>query len=169
VNGLLGTIDSLAMLPLERAMERTGVGLAACDASGRLTLLSPVLQEMFGIPFAPVPEEDYAYVFHLLAEDCTTPLAYQDIPLVRARRGEFVRDALVIARRPDGRLAAARPGPVGHRAGRRRRARSPTLTLSRPAPAPARRPGPAAAPANRPAVARRARSGSGSGSAPPAR
>jgi PAS domain S-box-containing protein len=108
VNGLLGTIDSLAALPLERAMERTGVGLAACDAEGRLTLLSPVLQDLFGIPFAPVPEEDYAYVFHLLAEDCQTPLAYQDNPLVRARRGEYVRDALLATRRLDGRLVHLR-------------------------------------------------------------
>ena len=37
-------------------MERTGVGLAACDADGRLTLLSPVLQELFGVSFAPVTE-----------------------------------------------------------------------------------------------------------------
>jgi signal transduction histidine kinase len=104
VNGHLGTIDSLATLPLQPAMERTGVGLAACDADGRLTLLSPVLQELFGVPFAPVPEEDYPYFFHLMAEDGRTPLACWDTPLGRSRRGEYVRDALLTARRPGGPL-----------------------------------------------------------------
>jgi PAS domain S-box-containing protein len=89
-------------------MERTGVGLAACDADGRLTLLSPVLQELFGVPFAPVPEEQFPRFFRLMAEDGSTPLAYWDTPLGRARRGEYVRDALLTSRRPDGPLTHLR-------------------------------------------------------------
>ena len=108
MNGHLGTMDTLALVPLEQAMQRTGVGLAACDADGHLTLLSPVLQELFGVSFSPVPEEDFPCYFNLLTEDGRSPLAYQEIPLVRSRRGEFVRDALLTARRPDGRLVHLR-------------------------------------------------------------
>lgn len=104
MNGHLGTMDTLALVPLEQAMQRTGVGLAACDADGRLTLLSPVLQEMFGVSFAPIREEDFPCFFNLLTEDGRSPLAYQEIPLARSRRDEYVRDALLTARRPDGRL-----------------------------------------------------------------
>jgi len=104
VNGHLGTIDSLAALPLEPAMERTGVGLAACDAAGRLTLLSPVLQELFGVSFVPVTEVESPYFFHLMAEDGCTTLPSWDTPLARSRRGEYVRDVLLTSRRPGGRL-----------------------------------------------------------------
>jgi len=100
----LGIMHSLAGLPLDRAMERTGVALAACDAEGRLTFLSPVLQKMFGVEFSGLAEEEYLRVFHLLSEDGVTPLPPEEIPLARARGGEFVRDALLTARRPDGRL-----------------------------------------------------------------
>jgi PAS domain S-box-containing protein len=93
-------MDSLAALPLGRAMERTGVGLAACDADGRLTLLSPVLQELFGVSFEPLPEEEIARFFHLKAEDGCTPLACYETPLGRSRRGEFVRDVLLTSHPP---------------------------------------------------------------------
>jgi signal transduction histidine kinase len=104
VNGHLGTIQSLAALPLEPALERTGVGLAACDADGRLTLLSPVLQELFGVGFAPVTEAESPFFLHLLAEDGCTPLPSCETPLGRSRRGEYVRDALLTSLRPGGAL-----------------------------------------------------------------
>jgi signal transduction histidine kinase len=104
VNGHLGTIHSLAALPLEPALERTGVGLAACDADGRLTLLSPVLQELFGVRFVPVPEAESPLFLHLMAEDGYTPLPSWETPLGRARRGEYVRDALLTSLPPGGPL-----------------------------------------------------------------
>jgi len=104
----LATMHSLADLPLDRAMERTGVALAACDAEGWLTFLSPVLQEMFGVEFSELPEEEFPRAFNLLTEDGVTPLPYEQVPLVRARAGEYVRDALLTARLPDGNLVRLR-------------------------------------------------------------
>jgi signal transduction histidine kinase len=104
----LGTMQSLVGLPLDRAMERNGVALAACDAAGRLTFLSPVLQKMFGVEFSELPEEEFPRVFNLLAEDGVTPLPYEQVPLARARAGDYVRDALVTARLPDGSLVRLR-------------------------------------------------------------
>jgi len=105
--GPLGTIDAVAALPLERALERTGVGLAACDAHGRLTLLSPVLQKLFGTRFLPVSEEDYPRLFTLLTAD-GVPMPVRDYPLTRARHGEYVRDELVSTQRRDGRVVHLR-------------------------------------------------------------
>lgn len=40
--------DALGQVELETLLARTSLSVAACDASGRLTFLSPALQEMFG-------------------------------------------------------------------------------------------------------------------------
>ena len=102
----LGKLSSsaLASVPLGHALERTGLGLAACDAEGRLTLLNSVLQELFAVDFTEVAEADLSQLFHLLSADGVTPLDCEQIPLARSRRGEYVRDALLTARGPDGTL-----------------------------------------------------------------
>jgi PAS domain S-box-containing protein len=101
VNTKLGTLDLLGSLPLERALQHTAVGLAACDAEGRLTVLSPVLQEILGREFTPVGEDEFTFTFDLIDGD-GEPVPTEQIPIVRARQGEFVRDELLVARRPDG-------------------------------------------------------------------
>jgi signal transduction histidine kinase len=104
MQGTLGSLDSLKGVPLELALDNTGVGLVACDASGRLTLISPILQDLFEMTYEPVLEPFYAERFHLFRCDGETVLPTDEVPLVRARRGEFVRDALVTTRRADGAL-----------------------------------------------------------------
>ena len=100
----LGTVDLIRTLPLERALQQAAVGLAACDAEGGLTYLSPVLQEILGHGFAPVTEDEYTRAFDLVDEH-GEPLPVERIPLARARRrGEVVRDELLTSRRPDGEL-----------------------------------------------------------------
>ena len=108
MQGALGSLDSLKGVPLHLALDKTGVGLIACDASGMLTLISPALQELFGMQYEPVSEPFYVQRFHLFREDGETALPLDEVPLVRARQGEFVRDALVSTRRPDGSLAHLR-------------------------------------------------------------
>ena len=104
MEGTLGSLDSLKGVPLHLALDNTGVGLVACDASGRLTLVSPPLQELLGVKYAPVSEPFYIERFRLFREDGTTVLPLDEVPLVRARRGEFVRDAVVATHAADGRL-----------------------------------------------------------------
>ncbi len=110
--GTLGSLDSLKGVPLHLALELTGVGLVACDASGMLTLISPTLQELFGMTYEPVTEPFYVERFQLMREDGETPLALDEVPLMRARRGEFVRDSPVTHRRPDGTLVHLRCNAV---------------------------------------------------------
>lgn len=104
MHGTLGSLDSLKGVPLHLALDNTGVGLVACDATGRLTLISPVLQELFGMTYEPVSEPIYVERFGLFRQDGETRLTLEEVPLHRARNGEFVRDALVTTRRTDGAL-----------------------------------------------------------------
>jgi PAS domain S-box-containing protein len=94
MHGALGSLTSLKDVPLHLALDRTGVGLVACDAEGRLTLVSPAVQELLGVEFEPVGEDVYAERLELCRCD-GTPLPVEEVPLHRARRGEFVRDAVV--------------------------------------------------------------------------
>jgi PAS domain S-box-containing protein len=96
--GTLGSLDSLKDVPLRLALDNTGVGLVGCDASGRLTLVSPAVQELFGVGSESVSEEVFVDRFALFRSDGVTPLPIEEVPLHRARRGEFVRDLVVTAR-----------------------------------------------------------------------
>jgi len=102
MHGMLGSLDSLKGVPLHLALDNTGVGLVACDAAGRLTLVSPAIQELFGMEYAPVTEEVFVQLFRLYRSDGETPLPLEETPLHRARLGECVRDAVVTTRRADG-------------------------------------------------------------------
>lgn len=90
--------SELEQLESSTLLAQTGLLVAASDAAGRIALLSPGMQELFELPFEPVPEIEISARFRLFAEDGSTPLPTEDVPLVRARRGEVVRDALVVSR-----------------------------------------------------------------------
>ena len=83
-------------------LTQTGLLVAASDSAGRIALLSPGMQELFELPFEPIPEEEISDRFRLFTHDGSSPLPTQDVPLVRARRGEVVRDALLVSRTPTG-------------------------------------------------------------------
>jgi len=104
MDGMLGSLDSLKDVPLHLALDNTGVGLVACAADGRLTLVSPVVQELFGVDYAPVSERVYVHHVPLLRADGVTPRRLEEVPLHRARLGEFVRDYVVTAAAPGGGL-----------------------------------------------------------------
>ena len=119
MTGTLGSLESLSGVPLHLSLDNTGVGLVACDTEGRLTLMSPMLQELFAMAYEPVPEECLVDTFHLFRSDGTTRLPVAEVPLVRARHGEFVKDAVVTTRQPDGHLVHLRCNAVPLRDGDR--------------------------------------------------
>ena len=100
--------SELEQLESSTLLAQTGLLVATSDAAGRIALLSPGMQELFGLPFEPVPEGEISARFGLFADDGVTPLPTEDVPLVRARRGEVVRDALVVARTRTGSLVYLR-------------------------------------------------------------
>lgn len=92
----------LGQLQLETLLSHTRLAVAATDATGRMTLYSPALEELLGSPLEDLPESEMVDHFDLYAVDGVTRLREEDIPLVRARRGEVVHDAVIVARRSSG-------------------------------------------------------------------
>lgn len=96
------TFPELEQLTSMTLLEQTGLLFAASDSAGTIALLSPGMRELFGLPFEPIPEDEISDRFRLFTHDGSTPLPTEDVPLVRARRGEVVRDALIVSRTPTG-------------------------------------------------------------------
>ncbi len=90
-------VDSAA---LQTLMCRAGLAVAVMDGSGRLSMLSPGLEHLLQRPFAAVPAESLAEVFHLYSEGGARLLQPHEVPIVRASRGEVVEDAIVTVRAP---------------------------------------------------------------------
>ncbi|HWG94609.1 MAG TPA: PAS domain S-box protein, partial [Mycobacteriales bacterium] len=110
---------------LGTVLQTVDVGVVACDADGRLTMFNAATREFHGMPEDPTLDPaDWASHYDLYLEDAETLLPVDQVPLLRALRGERVADAtLVIAprgrpartvrcdgqqlRSPDGRLLGA--------------------------------------------------------------
>jgi signal transduction histidine kinase len=65
-----------------------------------LSMLSPRLEHLLHRPFAVVPAESLAEVFHLYSEDGARLLRPDEVSIVRASRGEVVEDAIVTVKAP---------------------------------------------------------------------
>ncbi|WP_137292643.1 PAS domain-containing sensor histidine kinase [Nocardioides dongxiaopingii] len=85
---------------LDLLERHTSLALAASDADGTLTMMTPALERLLGQAYAPVRECDLSAQMNLYYEDGRTPLQTIDMPIARARAGEQVIDAIVTAR-PD--------------------------------------------------------------------
>ncbi|BDI28249.1 hypothetical protein CCAX7_003000 [Capsulimonas corticalis] len=77
-------------------------GIVACDAEGRLTLFNHAAKEIHGLPFQPLPPEEWGDHFGLFESDGITPMRPQDIPLFRALQGETVRQEEMVVWPADG-------------------------------------------------------------------
>ena len=77
------------------------LGMAACDASGRLTFLSPALRGLLGKSFESEAAAAKAAPEDLMQEDGVTSLPPENVPLTRALQGEVVTDAVVCRRSDD--------------------------------------------------------------------
>jgi diguanylate cyclase (GGDEF)-like protein/PAS domain S-box-containing protein len=98
---------------LDAVLESIDVVVAACDAVGNLTLFNRAARAMYGHDLKNVVPAEWSRHYALYHVDGRTQLAMDEVPLVRALKGESVRDqALVIA--PEGgaphtMLASGRP------------------------------------------------------------
>ena len=81
-------------------MSRAGLAMAVVDEAGQLSMMSPGLERLLHQPFAVVPAESLAEVFHLYSESGARLLEPDEVPIVRALRGEVVEDAVVTVRAP---------------------------------------------------------------------
>jgi signal transduction histidine kinase len=102
------TAGSAASIPVRRTPATVGeaaepnlpttLGMAICDASGRLTFLSAALRELLGQSFGSEAEAEPAAPDHLYGDDGLTSLRPENVPLARARQGEVVTDAVICHR-----------------------------------------------------------------------
>ena len=83
---------------LQTLLDNADAGIVACDENGVLTVFNRTSREFHGVPVTPIHSEHWAEQFDLYRSDGKTPLPEDEIPLLRALRGETVRDAeMVIA------------------------------------------------------------------------
>lgn len=75
---------------LDAVLESVDVGVVACDAGGKLTVCNREAREFHGLD--GVPMEDWASYYQLYREDGVTQMQADELPLVRALRGERVQD-----------------------------------------------------------------------------
>lgn len=85
---------------LQALMCRAGFAVAVLDEHGRLSMLSPRSEQLLQQPFAAVPSESLAEVFHLYSEGGARLLQPLEVPIVQASRGEVVEDAIVTVKAP---------------------------------------------------------------------
>ena len=81
---------------LNAVLENVEEGIIVCDAEGQLALSNRALQECFGLPQRPQSLEEIADFCSRYQPDGQTPIADDDIPLLRALRGEEVRDVEMV-------------------------------------------------------------------------
>ena len=75
---------------LDAVLESVDVGVVACDDGGKLTVCNREAREFHGLD--GVPMEDWASYYQLYREDGVTQMQADELPLVRALRGERVQD-----------------------------------------------------------------------------
>jgi diguanylate cyclase (GGDEF)-like protein/PAS domain S-box-containing protein len=79
---------------LDAVLETVDVGVVACDAEGHLTLFNRAARAFHGVDAdGGLAAADWPARYDLYGEDGVTPLTPDQIPLVRALRGERVVDA----------------------------------------------------------------------------
>ncbi|GAB2854410.1 PAS domain-containing sensor histidine kinase [Nocardioides pacificus] len=94
-----GTLDESL---LQTLLRETTLAVAATDASGNLSMMSPALQAMLQVPFTSVSEQDLPEHFRTYDESGSRLLRPDEVPVARARRGESVRDEIIVVNRADG-------------------------------------------------------------------
>jgi signal transduction histidine kinase len=90
------SVPGLEGLPVDETLERTGVGVLAANAAGRITLVSPALRAALRIGDRHVEasmDDPQASPGPFFADGSDMPI--HATPLARALRGEFVKNAVL--------------------------------------------------------------------------
>ncbi|AWG45982.1 MULTISPECIES: PAS domain S-box protein [unclassified Massilia] len=83
---------------LDTMLESTDVAIVACDAVGNLSLFNPAARTILGREMKTIVPAEWSQYYAMYHVDGRTPLAMDEVPLVRALKGETIRDeAMVVA------------------------------------------------------------------------
>jgi PAS domain S-box-containing protein len=91
----------------QAVLDSVEAGIIACDADGALTQFNRAARRLHGVEPQTLPAERWAERLGLYAADGETPLAPDEIPLLRALRGDVVRNVEIVIRPPNGTPAKA--------------------------------------------------------------
>ncbi|HWT72804.1 MAG TPA: PAS domain S-box protein, partial [Oxalicibacterium sp.] len=92
---------------LATVLEEVEDAIVACDQNGTLTFFNRASQEFHGVGDLDVPPERWAQHFNLFRPDGQTLLKMEEVPLMRALRGEQVHDVEIIIAANNGRRRIA--------------------------------------------------------------
>jgi diguanylate cyclase (GGDEF)-like protein/PAS domain S-box-containing protein len=81
---------------LDAILESIDVGVIACDALGNPTLFNRAARTIVGREFKTIVPAEWSRYYAMYHTDGRTPLEMDEIPLVRALKGETVRDEPVV-------------------------------------------------------------------------
>ncbi|HWH30390.1 MAG TPA: EAL domain-containing protein, partial [Mycobacteriales bacterium] len=85
---------------LDTVLDSLTDGVVACDAEGRLSLVSRSYLDRWGLPDDPRPPQEWLRDLQLLASDGVTPVPIERSPLFRALAGESVASEELVIGRP---------------------------------------------------------------------
>jgi len=85
---------------LKVVLDSVSDGIVACDARGVLTVWNRAIQQFHGLPAEPIPQQKWSEYYRLYRPDGQRTLRTEEVPLVRALKGEIVQDQelLIISR-----------------------------------------------------------------------
>jgi PAS domain S-box-containing protein len=108
---------------LRSVLDNLADGVVVADERGKLVLINPAAERMTGMGLKDAEPEQWPEVYGLYLPDGHTPYPANDLPLVRALRGEDVDDAEVFMRhaaRPEGLWLSVTARPMRDEQGRPR-------------------------------------------------
>ena len=77
-------------------------GIAICDVNRRLVFVNAATQKLISLPDIPVPFDEWTRDILIFYKDARTLVPREDIPLIRALRGEYVEDVELVVKQANG-------------------------------------------------------------------
>ncbi|MDE2904876.1 MAG: PAS domain S-box protein [Acidobacteriota bacterium] len=100
---------------LDAIVRSMGDGVIMADDKAQLTLTNPAAERIVGMSITDRPSEEWSDVYGLFHTDKVTPMRPEELPLMRAVRGETVKNQEIFVRNPrvpDGVYMSVNASPV---------------------------------------------------------
>ena len=85
---------------LDAIIRSMGDGVVVTDASAKFTLFNPSAERILGVGITDRPPDEWTDLYGVYYADASTPVPTEDLPLLRAVRGETIEDLEVFIRNP---------------------------------------------------------------------
>ena len=90
--GRIGTLESI--------LDCIGEGVVAADGNGDFLYYNPEAERILGKGATKTSPEEWVEAYGVVGKDGVTPVVTEDLPLVRAMRGEWTNEAELVVRNP---------------------------------------------------------------------